>query len=47
MDIFINFVILIVGFAALIKGADWFVDGSSGIAKIFNVSADYFNKLIS
>ncbi len=37
MDIFINFVILIVGFAALIKGADWFVDGSSGIAKIFNV----------
>ena len=29
--------ILIVGFVALIKGADWFVDGSSNLARIFKV----------
>lgn len=30
--------LLIVGFAALIKGADWFVDGSSSLARIFHIS---------
>lgn len=29
--------LLIVGFVALIKGADWFVDGSSNIAKTFRI----------
>lgn len=29
--------VLVVGFAALIKGADWFVDGSSALAKNFKV----------
>lgn len=32
MDLFLSIVLLIVGFALLIKGADWFVDGSAGIA---------------
>lgn len=34
---FIDFVLLIVGMALLIKGADFFVDGSSGVAKKFGV----------
>lgn len=33
----IDFLILIVGFVALIKGADLFVDGSAGLAKNFHV----------
>ena len=33
----IDFVLLIVGMALLIKGADFFVDGSSGVAKKFGV----------
>ncbi|MCR4590178.1 MAG: calcium/sodium antiporter [Lachnospiraceae bacterium] len=36
--ILVNIVILLIGFVALIKGADIFVDGSTGIAKIFHVS---------
>ena len=35
--IFLNIVILIIGFIALVKGADTFVDGSSSLAKIFKV----------
>ena len=35
--IFLNIVILIIGFVALVKGADIFVDGSSSLAKIFKV----------
>ncbi len=35
--IFLYFVILIIGFVALVKGADIFVDGSSALAKIFKV----------
>ena len=31
-------VLLVVGLVLLIKGADWLVDGSSGIAKYFGVS---------
>ena len=36
--IFLYFVLLIIGFAALIKGADLFVDGSSSLARIFHIS---------
>jgi len=35
--ILLNVVILIVGFVALVKGADLFVDGSAALAKIFHV----------
>ena len=35
--IFLNFLLLIVGFVCLIKGADWFVDGSAALAKNFKV----------
>jgi cation:H+ antiporter len=37
MQIFLNIILLVVGFAALIKGADFFVDGSAGIARICKV----------
>ena len=33
----LNYVILIVGFVLLIKGADYFVDGSSSLAKRFHI----------
>ena len=33
----VNVVILLVGFALLVKGADAFVDGSSGIARLLRV----------
>ena len=32
MEMIINLALLVVGFALLVKGADWFVDGSSSIA---------------
>lgn len=35
--ILLYFLLLVVGFFALIKGADWFVDGSVGIARIFRI----------
>jgi len=37
--IFLQILILVVGFAALIKGADLFVDGSASLARIFRVPA--------
>ncbi len=37
MQIYIHLLLLIVGFLALIKGADFFVDGSAGIARTFRV----------
>ncbi len=37
MEILIQVVLLVVGFVMLIKGADWFVDGASGIAEKFGV----------
>ena len=37
--IVLNILILVVGFAALIKGADLFVDGSASLARIFRVPA--------
>ena len=33
MDILVNIVVLLIGFVLLIKGADFFVEGSSSIAK--------------
>lgn len=37
MEILLQFVLLVVGFVMLIKGADWFVEGSAGIADKFGV----------
>lgn len=37
MSIILNIILLIVGFVGLIKGADFFVDGSSALARIFKV----------
>ncbi len=37
--VLLNILILVVGFAALIKGADLFVDGSASLARIFRVPA--------
>lgn len=35
--IILYILLLIIGFVALVKGADWFVDGSSSLAKIFHI----------
>lgn len=35
---FINVIILIIGFVVLIKGADWFVDAASSLAENFHLS---------
>lgn len=37
MNILLDVVILLVGFVALIKGADWFVDGAAALAKKLKV----------
>lgn len=37
--VFIHIIILIIGFAALVKGADIFVDGSASLARRFKVSS--------
>lgn len=37
MHAFLQVLLLIVGFAMLVKGADWFVDGAAGIAKKFGI----------
>ena len=37
MEFIIQFLLLCVGFVMLVKGADWFVDGSSGIATKFKI----------
>ena len=37
MTIALNIFLLLVGFAALIKGADFFVDGSASMARTFKV----------
>lgn len=39
MTLFWAFVILLVGFVVLVKGADFFVDGASSIAKFFKISS--------
>lgn len=37
MKIFLDILLLAIGFVLLIKGADFFVDGSAGVARIFHV----------
>ena len=37
MEMVLQLLILAIGFAMLIKGADWFVDGASGIATRFGI----------
>ena len=37
MNLLIQVVLLAVGFAMLVKGADWFVDGSSAVARRFGI----------
>ena len=37
MEILINFILLILGFVMLVKGADWFVEGAAGIAAKFGI----------
>lgn len=37
MEILLQIVLLIIGFVMLVKGADWFVDGASGIATKFKI----------
>lgn len=37
MEIFLQFLLLVVGFVLLIKGADWFVEGASKIADKFGI----------
>ena len=37
MEMLLQVILLIVGFAMLVKGADWFVDGVSGIAERFGI----------
>ena len=37
MSLFLQFILLIVGFVMLIKGADWFVEGASKIASKFGI----------
>lgn len=39
MVIFTNILLLAVGMALLIKGADWFVDGASSIARKMHIPA--------
>ena len=38
MEIFLQIILLIIGFALLIKGADWLVNGASSVASNFKVS---------
>lgn len=37
MEVIIQLVLLVIGFVFLVKGADWFVDGVSGIAESFGI----------
>lgn len=37
MEMLMGVLLLVIGFAMLVKGADWFVDGSAGIADRFGV----------
>ena len=37
MELFFQFIFLVLGFAMLVKGADWFVDGAAGIADKFGI----------
>ena len=37
MEMMLQMVLLALGFLMLVKGADWFVDGASGIAERFGI----------
>lgn len=37
MELFFQFIFLVLGFVMLVKGADWFVDGVAGIADKFGI----------
>lgn len=37
MEIITSFILLVLGFVMLVKGADWFVDGAAGIAARFGI----------
>ncbi len=37
MELLLQFVLLVVGFTMLVKGADWFVEGTAGIARKFGI----------
>ena len=37
LQLLLQFVLLAVGFVMLVKGADWFVEGTAGIAKKFGI----------
>ena len=37
MDLLVAVLLLVVGFVMLIKGADWFVGGSSDVAKLLKI----------
>lgn len=37
MEILLQFLLLVLGFVMLVKGADWFVDGAAGIAEKFGI----------
>ncbi|MBR5239995.1 MAG: calcium/sodium antiporter [Clostridia bacterium] len=37
MEVLLQLLLLVIGFAMLVKGADWFVDGASGIATKFKI----------
>ena len=39
MNYVLNLVLLVLGFVCLVKGADWFVDGSSSVAKKLKIPA--------
>ena len=37
MEMILQMLLLVLGFLMLVKGADWFVDGASGIAERFGI----------
>ena len=37
MELVLSIVLLAVGFILLVKGADWFVDGSSSVARLLKI----------
>ena len=39
MNLFVTFILLIIGFVLLVKGSDIFVDGSVSVAKLLHVPA--------
>ena len=43
MEMILQVLLLVLGFLMLVKGADWFVDGASGIAERFGIPAFPFN----